>query len=287
MAGEHYFIVRDKPFLVLGPQKWLSAQELLEGHCPIFCFSESGQAQWALSKLPKSLRSGSKIRTNKTIADTFGIRFVDSKGFVPAKAIIQGPAFEDSFEGVDLSAFVFPQRTNKRETCTEDIETVDEASIEQPEYNGITLSSAASTSLHFSSDRGLDTTVGNDNVALFEQMLNILEQGVLLRDRAQVDIGIQLSTVDKEIQDELHFLEFNRLGAAEGYLVYQRLRELRTKRRNVKDSAIIATYLTELLCGITQNKLSDFHSRLEKLRSRKYKLREPEYFIHPSCNGIL
>lgn len=122
---------------------------------------------------------------------------------------------------------------------------------------------------------------------MFEHLLDIMEEAVEFREQAEAFTNSRLSTVDREIQDEMHFLEFNQVNAMEGFKIYQRLRELRLKRREVKDSAIIGSYLEDLLAGIGREKLSEMRKRLSGLRSRKYALREPGTFVHESSDGVL
>lgn len=56
MASTHYFICRTSPFLVLGPEKWLSHKELAEGKCPIYVFPDSKTAQTVQSSLPSTVK---------------------------------------------------------------------------------------------------------------------------------------------------------------------------------------------------------------------------------------
>lgn len=279
MSKEYYFIVREGPFLLLGRDKWLSSQELIEGQHAMYCFPDAAKAQTAQAMLPKAMKPGTKIRTSKFIEDTYNLKFLPKKGFIQAGALERGPDFEALFSNTALEAYVLPQK----ETYHPPQEINPDGESEAAEATGEpSLIHAAATSLSSGVCDGRDTTITNDSVTMFEDILNVLERGVCFRDHAQLTINDQLSVADREIMDELHFLEFNQLGAADGFRVYQRLRDLRLKRRGIKDSAIIATYLSDLLSGIDRETLADFWERLNALRSRKYRLRAPDSFAHPS-----
>ena len=57
-------------------------------------------------------------------------------------------------------------------------------------------------------------------------------------DKTQNDIAQQLSEIDKEITDIQHYIEFNKLNAAEGYQAYKMLQDKLLKRRVIKDNHI-------------------------------------------------
>lgn len=84
-----------------------------------------------------------------------------------------------------------------------------------------------------------------------------------------------LSTVDREICDELHYIEFCNLNAAEGYKSYKRLKELQQKRRAIKNSFEMLDAVQVVVSGV---------SKIEKMvtdpAKKSYTLREPETFIH-------
>lgn len=84
-----------------------------------------------------------------------------------------------------------------------------------------------------------------------------------------------LSTVDREICDELHYMEFCNLNAAEGYKSYKRLKELQQKRRAIKNSFEMLDAVQVVVGGA---------SKIEKMvtgpAKKSYALREPKTFIH-------
>ena len=289
MGKEHYFICRDNPFLLLGRDKWLTCQELLEGCHAIYSFPNGKQAQGVQAILPKAMKPGTKIRSSKSLEQTYALKFIPGRGFVRSEAVERGPKFEAPFRNESLIIFVLPGSRGSSVQEDSDTETSEEGKETMPETQvpETAIEKAASTSLKASGAGGRDTTAGNDSVAMFEKLLEILEQGVRLRDEEAAKIGERISTADREIMDELHYAEFNQLNAAEGFKVFQRLRELRQNRRMAKDSAIIATYLAELIPYINQDRLDTFWAKLNGMKSRKYALREPETFIHKSEDGVI
>ena len=64
-----------------------------------------------------------------------------------------------------------------------------------------------------------------DNVIQFIQEVN---------DRVE-NLRTMLSTADKELCDLNHYIEFNRLNAYHGYLVYKKMRGILQRRREIKD----------------------------------------------------
>lgn len=289
MGKEHYFICRDNPFLLLGRDKWLTCQELLEGRHAIYSFPNGKQAQGVQAILPKAMKPGTKVRSSKSLEQTYALKFIPGRGFVRSEAVERGPKFEAPFRNESLIIFVLPGSGGsslQEDPDTEPSEVCEEIKPEI-QMGDTVIEKAASTSLKASGTGGRDTTAGNDSVTMFEELLKVLEQGVRLRDEEAIKIGERISTADREIMDELHYVEFNQLNAAEGFKVFQRLHELRLKRRAAKDSAIIATYLAELIPYINQERLDTFWAKLNGLKSRKYALREPETFIHKSEDGAI
>lgn len=84
-------------------------------------------------------------------------------------------------------------------------------------------------------------------------------------------LSIQLSNIDKEIEDILHDCEFNSYNASKGYLVYKKMHDARVKRRKIKNYLEAIGYL-ESMTGkdyIAQNGSKSILGMLE----RKYSLR--------------
>lgn len=73
-----------------------------------------------------------------------------------------------------------------------------------------------------------------------------------------------LSNVDKEISDILHYIEFNKFNAADGYKLARSLKELRLKRRDIKDQIDFIHFINET--GI----IDKLNKRLGKLENRVY-----------------
>lgn len=289
MGKEHYFICRDDPFLLLGRDKWLTCQELVEGRHAIYSFPTAKAAQGVQAILPKAMKPGTKIRSAKSIERAYALKFTPGRGFARSEAVERGPKFEAPFRNESLIIFVLPGNggSSVQEDPGVEISEMSSEVVPETRVAETAIEKAASTSLKASGTGGRDTTAGNDSVTMFERLLEVLEQGVRLRDEEAVKIGEHISTADREIMDELHYAEFNQLNAAEGFKVFQRLRELRQKRRMAKDSAIIATYLAELIPYINQDRLDTFWAKLNGMKSRKYALREPETFIHKSEDGVI
>lgn len=276
-----YFLIRSKPFLVCGPDKWLNRQELLRNEHCIYSFPTAKDAQNAQMLLPKMMRMGTVVSNASSLYASNGLEYIKDKGFIDAASQEIGPMHEMSFNRAALAEFVVGGNGPVKNTDSEKVVPVPEG---EPPKNS--LIHAANTALD-PIENGRDTTLYNNSVTMFQSLLETLETAVSFRDNAPTTVSEQLSIADREILDEMHFLEFNQLNAANGFKVYQRLHDLRLKRRAAKDSAIIATFMTDLLAGIDREKLSKYQARLQGLRSRQYLLREPELFEHDSENGRL
>lgn len=59
----------------------------------------------------------------------------------------------------------------------------------------------------------------------------------------------ELSNIDKQICDVLHFLEFNSFSACEGYKLCKALKELRLKRREVKNELELINIVNTHSCN--------------------------------------
>ena len=113
MASTHYFICRTSPFLVLGPEKWLSHKELAEGKCPIYVFPDSKTAQTVQSSLPSTVKHGSTIRAQEFIEEALQVRFVSGLGFVPVELPPSGPSYSEPLPKEILMRYSLPAWANK------------------------------------------------------------------------------------------------------------------------------------------------------------------------------
>ena len=69
-------------------------------------------------------------------------------------------------------------------------------------------------------------------------------------DRKQV-LEKDLSKVNMEIQDCLHYIEFTKLNAAQGYKAYKILKERRVRRRSIKNELQVLDIILEKKLGET------------------------------------
>lgn len=90
-----------------------------------------------------------------------------------------------------------------------------------------------------------------------------------------------LKKVDLQIEDELHFIEFSQdenIKTIE--LIYTRLKDLRVKRRYIKDYIVLAESMSDLLSNDYLKKLYEMQTAIHKLENRSYLLRDPDSFCH-------
>ena len=74
--------------------------------------------------------------------------------------------------------------------------------------------------------------------------------------------------VDGQIQDELHYIEFAKCNAYQGWLSWKRLQTLRQKRRSIKNElSVLDTMLNKQVCNVN---VADIRKEIEKLDDRHY-----------------
>lgn len=81
----------------------------------------------------------------------------------------------------------------------------------------------------------------------------------------------QLSTVDKEICDILHYIEFCNLNAAQGYKAYKMIKERRIRRRSIKNELqVLDTILGK---KISETATDEIEKVISGMDNRKYEPR--------------
>lgn len=295
MSSKHYFICKDNPFLVLGPEKWLSTKELVEGSYPIYVFPDTKTAQGVQALLPKTIKQNTSIRNESYMEQGFMLKFTPGVGFVHLEGPSSGPRFSEPFNRESLLKFTLPPR-QKESSTTPSVSAApaqNTESVSQVETDSCVTTKAqmdcniVGTSLVSVEAGGHDTTNGNLAVKLFEDILAVLEQYVDLKTVVVPKLFGELSLVDKELEDELHFAEFATVNAADGFKSFRRIQGLRRRRRNIKDSGLVAAYLNKLLPDVNLVSLQLAKKQLNGLRSRKYKVRVPETFLHKMDGGTI
>lgn len=107
------------------------------------------------------------------------------------------------------------------------------------------------------------------NPELRDKVVNTVFADIVSR---KVTLNNKLSEVDRKICDVLHYIEFNKLNACDGYKTYKMIREYRLERRTIKDEI-------EMLDDVYNNITKLIEESINRLSNRKYKPRElPELF---------
>ena len=107
------------------------------------------------------------------------------------------------------------------------------------------------------------------NPELRDEVVNTVFADIANR---KVTLNNKLSEVDRKICDVLHYIEFNKLNACDGYKTYKMIREYRLERRAIKDEI-------EMLDDVYNNITKLIEESINRLSNRKYKPRElPELF---------
>lgn len=86
-------------------------------------------------------------------------------------------------------------------------------------------------------------------------------------------LASDLSKVDKEILDLLHYIEFTKLNAAQGYRAYKMIKERRIRRRHIKNEMEVLNIILE---QNTKEISENVKIKLDELDKRTYNPREIE-----------
>ena len=101
---------------------------------------------------------------------------------------------------------------------------------------------------------------------------SVISYLVNLQNRHQY-LEDQLAKCNAETQDVLHYIEFNKLNAFQGFKIYKLLKEIRIDRRVIKDE------LAQVEAILSQLNIQQLINKLPPLDNRKYVPRElPELF---------
>lgn len=131
--------------------------------------------------------------------------------------------------------------------------------------------------------------LGDGNVILFSQnecaqmilaALDSMSHALEAVQNVNQHAYAQIDKLDNAINDEMHYVEMHVLSAPKGYLAYKRLRELRQQRRVLKDQVECVNLISKLFREITVDKIHEIKQSIEDKDNRRYRLREPELFVH-------
>lgn len=89
-----------------------------------------------------------------------------------------------------------------------------------------------------------------------------------------------LKDIEGQINDELHYIEFNDLDWIESYKIILNLRQLRIKRRKIKDCISVANIVMKTLNDKNIEEFADVLDKMENFSNRRYVIRSPENFKH-------
>lgn len=84
-------------------------------------------------------------------------------------------------------------------------------------------------------------------------------------------LSMDLSQVDKELEDMKHYIEFSYLNAADGYKAFKKMQDLLLKRRAIKDKMNFAQVLDQR--KIDKASLQAVLTYLENMGNRSYEVR--------------
>lgn len=284
MDEQKYVIVKDK--CVLSSTQWVGVTNLFEGEEQVCVFDASQKAQSVQSALPKKIRSSTTVRSIEYLKGLEN-QTIQKKKF-PLEVTINESVLKPHMKPLWLhDSLGATPASFKTDTSDEDAAAPDS----EGNATGTELDTALEPMLDTTTDtprpyslvqNSRDYDVLRDNelatkaVKLCEALMDVKEY----IEEANKVRGSRQSKIELQIQDELHYIEFTRLGTVDGYRCYQRLRQLRLERRKAKDTYEIVDRLNLLLGHITKGDITSAMVFLFGMNSRGYRLRMPNDFEH-------
>lgn len=117
-----------------------------------------------------------------------------------------------------------------------------------------------------------DNTAANlDNIKIWVNKIADFHGLVQEARLRRIDLLNQLSTVDKELEDCFHYIEFKSFNASQGYKACKMVKERRLRRRSIKNELDVLTAFLARNYGKTA--ASDIQDVVEKISQRTYKPR--------------
>lgn len=113
-----------------------------------------------------------------------------------------------------------------------------------------------------------ERVMNTDYAQMWLERLNMLNDMVTDAKERRELLRAEQKIVDGQIQDELHYIEFARCNAYQGWLSWKRLQTLRQQRRSIKNElSVLDTILNKQVGQVSTN---DIHKAIEKLDNRHY-----------------
>lgn len=153
-----------------------------------------------------------------------------------------------------------------------DIELIPQEDIGQP-----STKTTITNNQNFNDDPFFNTVSST-----FQTLSSLLQQAqdTVLQHKALI------TSVENQITDLLHFIEFEPADHANCTEVYQRLHTLRVERRQLKDHLYLSELLLATFHDHTPTQLQQQQTKVQKLFQRAYTLRAPEHHPHnSSCHS--
>lgn len=100
------------------------------------------------------------------------------------------------------------------------------------------------------------------------EIFDELEEIAIRLQKRRDELQLELSTIDKEVSDINHYIEFNSLNASRGYIMAKMLKDRFERRRNVKyELEALNKVITMQISAVSNGKA---RSVIEKVSNKKY-----------------
>ena len=284
MDEQKYVIVKDK--CVLSSTQWVGVTNLFEGEEKVCVFDTSQKAQSVQSVLPKKVRSSTTVRSIEYLKGLesqaiqrkkFPLEVTMNESVLKPHMALLGlhspsvsvpPTLEENALNEDGAASDVEDNAAGTELDTT-LEPMPDTTADAPYHSPLTQN-----------NRDYDVLRDNELAAKAVKLCEVLMDVKEYIEEANKVRGSRQSKIELQIQDELHYIEFTRLGTVDGYRCYQRLRQLRLERRKIKDTYEIIDRINLLLGHIAKGDVASMTAFINGMSTRGYRLRMPNEFEH-------
>ena len=140
-----------------------------------------------------------------------------------------------------------------------------------------------------SSDLGyyiVNATDSNDNILGLKKSINDLSEKLTTLKGNKEWLLNEESNIDKQISDILHYIEFYTFSASDGYKLCKALKELRLRRREIKNELELINIISVHTCNNIAN--GNTSKAIEGLSNKQYAPRVlNDLFVSHNINSLL
>lgn len=238
MIGYHYLVKKKQKLLLTEDNSWIDLSRPFASTLLPKVFLSAESAKAAQKRMRESNKIG--IYNDTTLYTVFGVH--------PEELLSRKKA-----EAKDA-----PDKQVPQEAALSDAEQ-----YAAPESSGLSAN--------------IEKTMNTPLITDLEDTLACL---IALFDRlsaAEDALPTEKNQVERILQDELHFSEFEQLNIVEGYQAWRRIHDARIERRRIKNETEVVQIAKQLFDGFDTEPLQKALNLIESMRHRSYAPRSDSY----------